>query len=100
MVEDPTEQLMVDGEVLRDVEHMDSKKSSDKMHLRNYIKRGSATVVVEMKTTRTMGSLKYDNFGSFVKWLNEARVFIQLNKWAKEAYTSIGFFVMRYPTMT
>ena len=67
--EDPTAQLMVDREVLRDVEHIGNKGFSDKMHLRNYTKRGSATVVVEMKMPKTLESLKHDNGGNFVKWL-------------------------------
>ena len=79
---------------------MGNEEFSDKMNLRNYTKRGSTTVVAEMKTTRTLESLKHDNDRNFAKGLNEATVFIQLNKWQKEAYTSIGIFFMRHPTIT
>ena len=63
-------------------------------------KRTSTVTKVTIRSTRLLKSMKHENGGRFVRWLTKERIVINIDKWKREPYADIGFFILRHPTVT
>ena len=70
------------------------------VRLREIKKRTSLVAKVTMRSSRLLRSMKHENGGKFVRWLTKERIVMNIDRWSREPYADIGFFILRHPTAT
>ena len=79
---------------------MGDKEFRDGFVVTHYQRRRSVVAKVTLRTVKTVNNLKHENGGRLVNWLKRQKIRIELDRWEAVPYTSIGFYIMRHPTMT